>query len=229
MGLGSSWSGDAAHTAFLSSRELQPEALVRPSPWTWACGEAGDGRAVGEGKVWPLLGVGCGCRRPGDTSLRPAGVLLAWPQPGRPIAASDGSWLSSHFNSLASSRRDRDFAGEEPATLWRVHTDPRWARAEFSVSPSLCLSLPPILSDSPPHDYASFFKTPFHFRSFKSRSHSRPVLYVVLNPTASCVTFSVSILQFGVSVEASAGRRDWLPLWPLAIPGPRLLPHPRRG
>lgn len=102
-------------------------------------------------------------------------------------------------------------------------------RAEFSVSPSLCLSLPPIPSDSPPHDYASFFKTPFHFRSFKSRSHSRPVLYVVLNPIASCVTFSVSILQFGVSVEASAGRRDWLPLWPLAIPGPRLLPHPRRG
>lgn len=165
MGLGSSWSGDAAYTAFLSSRELQPEALVRPSPWTWACGEAGDGRAVGEGKVWPLLGVGCGCRRPGDTSLRPAGVLPAWPQPGRPIAASDGSWLSSHFNSLASSRRDRDFAGEEPATLWRVHTDPRWARAEpvapvwrrgsgappqprgggrssRSLPPSACLSLP---------------------------------------------------------------------------------------
>lgn len=78
MGLGSSWSGDAAHTAFLSSRELQPEALVRPSPWTWASGEAGDGRAVGEGKVWPLLGVGCGCRRPAT----PPFVLQVSSRPG---------------------------------------------------------------------------------------------------------------------------------------------------
>lgn len=143
MGLGSSWSGDAAHTAFLSSRELQPEALVRPSPWTWASGEAGDGRVVGEGKVWPLLGVGCGCRRPGDTSLRPAGVLPAWPQPAGPSQprTDRGSVRILILSPPPDAtgillERNRRRCGES------TRTHGGRGRSSRSLPPSACLSLP---------------------------------------------------------------------------------------